>query len=379
MVLYYCTDGETVEGPVPLDVLQGFLNAGDITSSTLVCAEGTAEWIFINAVQQQQAASSRGRGRRSRRGLVTSPEYEDVLRNVGFTRRQRANKSLHILQGMLLGFSLDGVISPEELKELKAWVADQHHLFAKHPFSEIVPKVNFAVQSGRFSVSDRDDLVWLCQQLSEQTPYYDAITSDMQRLHGLLHGVLADGKLLDEEVVGLHQWMKENNCLKRSFPYDELFALIHSALQDGAINEEERSTLVHFFERFITYSAGKRADNVFESGVPSRRLSGICAFQPDVAFVGNCFCFTGASSVAPRKRIAAIVEELGGRFSCAVSRQTDYLIIGEAGNPAWAYACYGRKVEEAMKLRAEGATLLLVHERDFWPKVESLRGSPVLP
>lgn len=379
MNFYYCTDGDTVEGPVPFEVLQRFLSEGDVTPSTLVCAEGKTEWIFINAVRQQQATSSRGAGRRSRRELVKSPEYEHVLQNVGFTRRQRANKSLHLLQGMLLGFSLDGVISAEELEEMKAWVADQHQVFAKHPFSEIVPKVNFAVQSGRLSASDRDDLVWLCQQLSERTPYYDAITSDMQRLHGLLHGVLADGKLLDEEVVGLQNWLKQNEDLERSFPYDELFSLVHSALQDGAITDEERATLVHFFERFITYSTGKRADKVFESGIPPRRLSGICAFQPNVTFDGNCFCFTGASSVAPRKRIAAIVEELGGRFSTTVSRETDYLIIGEAGNPAWAYACYGRKVEEAMKLRSEGASLLLVHERDFWPKVESLRGSPVLP
>lgn len=35
-------------------------------------------------------------------------------------------------------------------------------------------------------------------------------------------------------------------------------------------------------------------------------------------------------------------------------------------NPCWAYACYGRKVEQAIGLRKAGSQLLLVHEADFW-------------
>jgi hypothetical protein len=280
---------------------------------------------------------------------------------------------------MLLGFSLDNVISTEEIQELKAWTADHQKLFEKHPFNEIVPKVNFAAQNGRLSVEDRDDMVWLCQQLSEGTPYYDALTADLQRLHGILHGVLADGVLLDIEIESLRDWLTQNDGLERCFPYDELVSLLSGVLADGHIDEEERATLVNFFEGFVTYSSVKRADRVFHKGIPPRRLSGICAHKPHVEFQGRRFSFTGASAVAPRKKIAAVIEELGGAFYSSVARETDYLVVGDAGNPAWAYACYGRKVEEAMKLRSEGSSLLLVHERDFWSKVETLKGAPVLP
>ena len=53
------------------------------------------------------------------------------------------------------------------------------------------------------------------------------------------------------------------------------------------------------------------------------------------------------------------------------TKQTDFLIIGADGNPCWAYACYGRKVEKAVHLRKQGSRLLIVHENDFWDAVVS--------
>lgn len=379
MSFFYCSDSENIEGPVPLETLQKFLTDGLVSKNVLVCSEGSSNWAPLATLTESSATSKVKPHRRSKQSQISNPEYEVILRDVPFTRRQRANRSLHILQGMLLGFSLDKTISPEEISELKAWAADHHQLFSKHPFNEIVPKINFAIQHGKLGNNDRDDLIWLCQQLSDQAPYYEATTADMQRLHGILHGALADGRLSDEEIEGLNVWLKENNELENSFPYDELVSILTSALADGRVDEGERKTLVSFFEGFVAYSSTKRADKVFQSGLPPRRLSGICAHDPSIVFEGKSFCFTGASAVAPRKQIAVIVAELGGTFSNAVTKAIDYLIVGQAGNPAWAYACYGRKVEQAMNLRSEGCRLLLVNERDFWPKAESVRGAPVLP
>ena len=57
----------------------------------------------------------------------------------------------------------------------------------------------------------------------------------------------------------------------------------------------------------------------------------------------------------------------------SVSKKTNYLIVGDDGNPCWAYACYGRKVEKAINLRKEGAQIIIVHENDFWDEVEESR------
>ncbi|GMA55471.1 hypothetical protein GCM10025857_68280 [Alicyclobacillus contaminans] len=45
---------------------------------------------------------------------------------------------------------------------------------------------------------------------------------------------------------------------------------------------------------------------------------------------------------------------------------TDYLVVGDQGNPCWAFSCYGRKVEKAVKLRKQGRRILIIHEVDFW-------------
>jgi len=47
-----------------------------------------------------------------------------------------------------------------------------------------------------------------------------------------------------------------------------------------------------------------------------------------------------------------------------VTRRVNYLVVGADGNPCWAYACYGRKVEKTVALRKKGSAILIVHEND---------------
>jgi hypothetical protein len=67
-----------------------------------------------------------------------------------------------------------------------------------------------------------------------------------------------------------------------------------------------------------------------------------------------------------------MIEQMGGVFSTSVTPKVHFLVVGANGNPAWAYSCYGRKVEQAMKLRAEGHSLVIVHENDFWDSIQDL-------
>ncbi len=61
----------------------------------------------------------------------------------------------------------------------------------------------------------------------------------------------------------------------------------------------------------------------------------------------------------------ATVDKLGGEVTTSVTKQVRYLIIGTDGNPCWAYACYGRKVEKAVELRKQGIRILIIPENDF--------------
>ena len=81
---------------------------------------------------------------------------------------------------------------------------------------------------------------------------------------------------------------------------------------------------------------------------------------------GKIFCFTGSSEKASRKEIAANIQKHGGVFTPSVTQKTDYLIVGNEGNPCWAFSCYGRKVEKAVGLRKKGINIQIVNEDDFW-------------
>lgn len=80
-----------------------------------------------------------------------------------------------------------------------------------------------------------------------------------------------------------------------------------------------------------------------------------------------CNCVQGT-----RKEIADIITELGGTCKSGVSKKTDYLIVGNGGNPCWAYSCYGRKIEDAVNLRKSGAHVVIVNETDFWDVVDDI-------
>ena len=64
--------------------------------------------------------------------------------------------------------------------------------------------------------------------------------------------------------------------------------------------------------------------------------------------------------------------KLGGIPTDSINKRTDYLIVGDNGNPAWAFSCYGRKVEKALSLRKDGHTITMIHEFDFSDIIDDL-------
>src|SRR6187431_3677078 len=83
-------------------------------------------------------------------------------------------------------------------------------------------------------------------------------------------------------------------------------------------------------------------------------IVGVCSVCPEILFEGASFCLTGKSHRYVRKDFESLILSLGGFVSGSVSKNINYLVIGSEGNPSWAYACYGRKVEMAVQLRKQG-------------------------
>ncbi len=290
-----------------------------------------------------------------------------------FTSPAELHKSINTLRGIVAGIATDANASADEINELVHWCTLHGHLRDRHPFSEILPVVERACEDGVITDDEAKDILWICSSFAASGSYYDMVTSSIQFLAGMIHGIMADGELGDQEILSIRSWINANDFLSGTYPFDEINSLLHSILADKKIEQEERETLLAFFSNLIEF---KNSFNLVEKDFVDLRqkysVDGICAVCPEIEVPGKTFCFTGESHRASRKEIADIIAQHGGVCRGNVSRKTDYLVVGNGGNRCWAYACYGRKIEDAVALRKEGAHIVIVNETDFWDIIDDL-------
>jgi hypothetical protein len=279
-----------------------------------------------------------------------------------FTTKSRLDKAVNSLLGIVEGISVDLKINDDELNYLAQWITEQDEYQNQHPFNELIPVLSNALKDGVLSKDERDDIVWLCEKL-RSTEFFEITTADMQRLHAMMGGIAADGVITVDELSGLSDWLLDHEHLKKCWPYDEVDSIVTAVLADKRIDEKEHSLLMSFFSEFVSAQNNHVISHLPVSSEVT--LQGLCAVCPEITFDDSVFCFTGASSKRTRKELNEIVVNLGGKVINSVTSSLTFLVIGSDGNPCWAYACYGRKVEVAVNLRRQGSRLLIVHENDF--------------
>lgn len=289
---------------------------------------------------------------------------------MNFAKPANLHKAINTLRGIVAGISCADGISNDEIEELVHWCSIHSHLRNRHPFSELLPVIEQSMQDGFVDEDEQRDILWLCGNFIDEGKYYDINTSSVQFLCGMIHGMMADKTLTDGEIQTLQFWMKSNDFLKGTYPFDELHSIIQTILDDGCISEDERNTTLAFMSNFVEFKDSYHlTETDFEDLREKYSVGGVCARDPQITFKDKVFCFTGESYRATRSEMKDEVEKLGGIFKTSVTKKTDFLIVGNAGNPCWAYSCYGRKIEDAMSLRKEGIGIQIVNEVDFWDAV----------
>ncbi len=286
-----------------------------------------------------------------------------------FTGRSRLEKSVNSLLGIIEGISVDSIINRVEVEFLNLWLEEHQELKDRHPYNELLPVVENAISDGVITTEEKQDILWLCEKL-RSTEFFDKTTADIQRLHAVLGGIASDGAITEAELRGLSDWLSEHEHLKTCWPYEEVGSLITGVLSDKKIDSVEQKLLKEFFTDFVSILDSQTI--VSPKLTVNGNVVGLCAVCPEITFSGKKFCFTGTSFKYTRLEFSQLVKQLGGEIVNSVSAKLDYLIIGADGNPYWAYACYGRKVEKAVELRKTGSRLLLVHENDFHDAVADI-------
>lgn len=290
-----------------------------------------------------------------------------------FMKKEEMHKALNSLAGILSGVAADGAVTEDESNEIRNWYSLHTHLISIHPFNEILPALDMAFADDVLDIEEINCALWLCQRFLDtqnEKLYFDYITSQIQQLEGMLHGIISDGSISDDEILSLNAWLNDNDHLSGVYPFDEVYSLLLAAKEDGQVSIDERNMLKAFFSTFVDTQS---SFNIHESDVAELQkqysIGGICAVCPEIVIKGKTFCFTGVSKKATRNEIAEMICAHGGEYNDRVTAKTDYLIVGADGNPCWAFSCYGRKVEKAVNLRKEGHCITIVHEYDFWDEI----------
>jgi NAD-dependent DNA ligase len=85
------------------------------------------------------------------------------------------------------------------------------------------------------------------------------------------------------------------------------------------------------------------------------------AFDP----IGKKFMFTGKLSGMTRSQANAKVAAIGGVNAGSVSKDLDFLVVGDDGSPLFGAGAKGEKILKAEKLIAQGIPLKILAERAF--------------
>jgi hypothetical protein len=263
------------------------------------------------------------------------------------------------LEGLLVGMNADGVITAEETDRLRAWLLAAKPHETTQPFASLIPHLERALADGQITLEESEDLLFVTQKLTTVNPHFDALRAGVQVLMGVMTGVAADGTISSSEVAALEGWLEDWRHLKGLWPYDECDTAVVQLLLEPD-NDEARRFLLGLSECFPVAGAA-----VVPASSPLL-LSGLCATDPAIEFAEQLFVFTGRSPKCSRAAMEERVHSRDGVTKHNVTQDVNYLVVCDEGNPYWAFACYGRKVEQAYNLRREGHPIVIVAEHDFW-------------
>lgn len=275
-------------------------------------------------------------------------------------------KNLQTLVGILNGITSDSIVNDVEKNELLSWINTLNPHEQKSPYREVISLLKEALADNILTGEEIENITWFCNQYIEKSGYFNAITSGIQQLTGIIKGISIDNEISIDELKYLDNWLEENDYLKNTWPYDELYNLVTGILQDRVITGEEHDALLTFCKAISGGNDGQ-SNGEFISALKT----GFYQIDPSINIQERTFCITGLSKKYKRREIAEKIELLGGFVVDGVSSKLNYLVVCDEKNSCWAFTCYGRKIEEAMKHRQKGNNLVIIHENDLYDTFES--------
>jgi len=270
------------------------------------------------------------------------------------------DKEINNFLGFLEGIILDHTINKKEIYALQVWMERNPEIYCQYPFDHLIHLLGQTVIGSQKLDEEK------CKQFVEvikifiSGKFYSKNTRDVQRLHGLLAGVVCDGTLSIDEAKALNTWMKEHDYLED----DVFFQEVYTSLRPVRTKQDDLTD----FDIQALFKQIKRYVDPDDHGTLRTKIETIDNpdfFKGQLLIENALYCFTGTSSRFKKKDWKTLIENNGGKFIDDMTTTVNYLVICNKGNKAWAHVSYGRKFEEAKKWQQQGHDIKIITEDDF--------------
>jgi hypothetical protein len=185
------------------------------------------------------------------------------------------------------------------------------------------------------------------------------VEQGLAEMVGLVRGVIADGKVSEEEAQRLSEWARDNPEVATRYPANLLSRRLERIFMDGRLDGRERIRLGSMLTQLAENPTG------FGGGYPLATDLPVTHPMPEIAFEGQTFVFGGRLAYGPTHACEREVLELGGMCEHSVSRRTDYVVIGSLAANDWCQLTFGHLIDEVVQYRSRGVPIAVITE-EHW-------------
>lgn len=171
-------------------------------------------------------------------------------------------------------------------------------------------------------------------------------TKQINNLLSLVGHVCKDGKVTEDEISELREWINTHDELAKEFPYALIHASIEEALKDGVLETQE---LQQLFKTFLFL-----LDPV-----------GCTAPCDGIDLSDKMVCLTGDFDYGTKEDVESFLNGLGAVVHPRVIAKVDYLIVGNLASSEWSAGRYGNKIKQALQLQLKGRPIKIIKESDL--------------
>lgn len=182
----------------------------------------------------------------------------------------------------------------------------------------------------------------------------------VESLIGICRGLLADGQLVEQEIIFLDTWLKDNEQIINDWPADVIARRLRAILADGVITHDEAEDLRKTLEGIVGGGLEHGAVDGMATRLPVEEVE-------TIEFDGKLFCFTGKFVYGSRKKCEQAIIDRGALAHPSVINGLDYLVIGTLASRDWINTSHGRKIESAVANKGKGKPVVILAE-EVWVK-----------